>query len=41
VPEHQEQKATIAGLVPAALGGGNEFIYLGKGQVFSGFYHFV
>jgi len=32
VPKHQEQKATVAGLVPAPLGGGDEFVDLGKSQ---------
>ena len=31
VPKHQEQKATVAGLVPAALGGGYELVHLVRG----------
>jgi hypothetical protein len=34
VPKHQEQQAAVPGLVPAALGGGYEFVDLMRGQVF-------
>ena len=35
VPEHQRQKATVAGLISAAFGGGNQLIDLGGNVAFS------
>jgi len=33
--KHQKQKATVAGLIPAAFGGRNELIDLGRNEMFS------
>lgn len=39
--EHQQQQAPVAGLVAAALGGGNQFFDLAGGEVFAVVVHFV
>jgi hypothetical protein len=41
VAKHQEQKAPVAGLKAAALGGGQELFNLVAGEVFSVICHFV
>ena len=41
MPEHEEEKAPVAGLVPCAFGGGNELLDLSGNEVFSFLHHFV
>ena len=41
VPEHEQEQATVAGLVPAAPGGGNQAVDFGQNEVFSVVHHFV
>lgn len=41
MPEHEEQEAPVAGLVPGPLGGGKELLDFVAGEVFSFLHHFV
>ena len=41
MPEHEQEKAPVAGLVPAAPGGGNQAVDFGQNEVFSVVHHFV
>ena len=41
VPEHEQEQAPVAGLVPAAPGGGNQAADFGQNEVFSVVHHFV
>jgi hypothetical protein len=41
MPEHEEQQTPIAGLVAAALDGGEEVIEFPSGEVFSAVHLFV
>jgi hypothetical protein len=41
VAEHEQEKAAVADLVPAAARGGNEFFHLDRGEVFPVVHRFV
>lgn len=41
VPEHEQEQAPVAGLVPATPGGGNQAADFGQNEVFSVVHHFV